>query len=120
MKATRRSCGLRLGLLGLLAGSVAGCQTFVGGQTLPSGHYLQHQPQYIAPSPAFPLTRELATQEAIAAAPAGGVVPGPVAPPAMGPLPGPMPGQGPGPAPGAPAPGPMPAPGGAPMAPGGL
>jgi hypothetical protein len=32
--------------------------------TLPSGYYLQHPPQYFPPSPAFPLSRELAGMEA--------------------------------------------------------
>jgi hypothetical protein len=122
MKAKGRYRGLRMGVLGLVVGSLAGCQTWVGGLTLPSGRYLQHQPQYFAPSPAFPLTRELATQEAVAAAPPGGVVPGPVAPGAGPVVPGPVSGPGPGgmpppvPIPGA---GPMPPPGGAPPAPGG-
>ncbi|MBM3978784.1 MAG: hypothetical protein FJ304_00600 [Planctomycetes bacterium] len=41
----------------------SGCQTWFGGMTLPSGRYLDHFPQYIAPDPAFPLPRELASQE---------------------------------------------------------
>ncbi len=45
------------------------------GMTLPSGKYVNHPPQYIPPSPAFPLTRELATQEAV-------WMPAPPAPPA--------------------------------------
>lgn len=40
----------------------SGCQTWVGGLTLPSPRYLQHYPQYFPPDPAFPLPRELATQ----------------------------------------------------------
>ena len=50
--------------LGLAITTLTGCQTNVAGMTLPSGHYLQHPPQYFAPSPAFPLQRELATMEA--------------------------------------------------------
>jgi hypothetical protein len=44
---------------------VAGCQTWVPetGQTLPSVNYLDHPPQYIPPSPPYPLPRE---QKAIA------------------------------------------------------
>ncbi|HEY1188371.1 MAG TPA: hypothetical protein VGE74_12035, partial [Gemmata sp.] len=34
------------------------------GMTLPSGKYLEHYPQYFPPDPAFPLPRELASQEA--------------------------------------------------------
>ncbi len=44
-----------------------GCQTEVTGMTLPSPRYLQHAPQYIPPSPPFPLPRELASMEAAAA-----------------------------------------------------
>ncbi len=31
--------------------------------TLPSGHYLEHVPQYFPQEPDFPLTKELAYQE---------------------------------------------------------
>ena len=70
--------------LGLAVGTSSGCQTWVGGMTLPSGRYLQHPPQYIPPSPAFPLPRELASQEAAAAAarPAAAPAPQPLPPPA--------------------------------------
>jgi len=47
-----------VGLSGL-----TGCQTWVGGMTLPTGHYLKHTPQYFSPDPAFPLPRELASME---------------------------------------------------------
>jgi hypothetical protein len=40
----------------------------ITGMTLPSGHYLQHPPQYFPPSPAFPLTREMASQQAVTTA----------------------------------------------------
>lgn len=47
----------------LLTGAVfsSGCQTWVpeAGLTLPSPHYLEHPPQYIPPSPDYPLQREL-------------------------------------------------------------
>jgi hypothetical protein len=68
MKTTRR--WQKLSAAGLLAAAsaTAGCQTWIAGMTLPSGRYLQHPPQYFAPSPAFPLPRELAAQEAAAAA----------------------------------------------------
>jgi len=44
----------------------SGCQTYFPetGQTLPSGHYLDHPPQYIPPTPQFPLPREQAGLEA--------------------------------------------------------
>ncbi len=72
MNAKRQT---RWGLLGLawVLAAATGCQTWVAGMTLPTGHYLEHPPQYIPPSPSYPLTRELATQEETAAAPAPGV-----------------------------------------------
>ena len=82
--------------LGMALATVTGCQTWTGGMTLPSGHYLDHPPQYITPSPTFPLQRELATQEAQTAGEGealGGpaVLPAPVAPPPGGQLPPPVP-----------------------------
>jgi hypothetical protein len=68
MKTSRRG---RLFLsAGLLLALVSGCQTWVPdtGMTLPSPNYLKHQPQYIPPSPPYPLSRELATLEEAAAA----------------------------------------------------
>ena len=49
---------------------VSGCQTWVPeiGMTLPSANYLKHQPQYIPPSPPYPLPRELSALEDAAAA----------------------------------------------------
>jgi hypothetical protein len=63
--------------------ALTGCQTWVGGMTLPSGRYLQHYPQYFAPDPDFPLPRELASQEDPdrAARQGPGLGPGPLAPP---------------------------------------
>lgn len=65
-----------LGALSLVSGLLVatGCQTNVAGMTLPSGHYLKHQPQYFPEEPAFPLTRELAAMEG-AAAPAAAAQP---------------------------------------------
>src|SRR5262249_55627428 len=105
--------GKLLGLVGIGFGLAAstGCQTNVAGMTLPSGHYLQHPPQYFPPSPPFPLQRELAAMEAQAAGPLGapgpaGVLPGPAPAPVVPPAPPP-----PHPAvPGAPAPGQIPPP----------
>jgi hypothetical protein len=75
---------LRTVALGLVVTAGAGCQTWVpeAGLTLPTGHYLDHPPQYIPPSPPYPLTREEASLEAATAAqlagrPAAGVAPGP-------------------------------------------
>jgi hypothetical protein len=47
------------------------CPREVEGMTLPSPHYLAHPPQYMPPSPAFPLTRELAAQEPLPNPPLG-------------------------------------------------
>lgn len=93
--------GLRLALTGL-----SGCQTNVAGMTLPSGHYLQHPPQYFPPSPPFPLTRELAQMQGVGVAgPVGPVAAGPVAPAVIAPAPGvPLPAQVPPPAQPPPAP----------------
>jgi hypothetical protein len=90
--------------LGLALAALSGCQTWVAGMTLPSGRYLQHPPQYFPPSPAFPLTRELASQDAAwsAAAPPGAAAP---LPPAV-----PVPGPAAAPAGPAPLPPPVPAP----------
>jgi hypothetical protein len=51
--------------LGLVLSWTSGCQTYFPetGQTLPSGYYLHHQPQYFPPTPPFPLPREEAGLE---------------------------------------------------------
>lgn len=69
MKRTRRWRGLGVAGLGLALAALSGCQTWVAGMTLPSGHYLEHPPQFIPESPAFPLPRELSRQEETAVAP---------------------------------------------------
>lgn len=74
--------------LGLSLTFLSGCQTWTSGMTLPSGRYLEHPAQYFPPSPPFPLPRELAAQERIAAEAAaaaargdgGEVLPAPVPP----------------------------------------
>jgi hypothetical protein len=78
MKTMRRWHGLGgLGLTALMLSSVVGCQTNVAGMTLPSGHYLQHPPQYIQDSPPFPLSRELASMQMQGAPAASLAVPAP-------------------------------------------
>jgi hypothetical protein len=68
MKRLRRwqvvTAGIGLGLA-----TASGCQTWVpqAGLTLPTPRYLNHQPQFIPPSPQFPLPKELASQEEAAA-----------------------------------------------------
>jgi hypothetical protein len=102
MKTSRKrtlACLAGLACLGSGLVALSGCQANVAGMTLPSGHYLDHPPQYIPPSPPYPLPRELATQEAIYAAPAPGAapavpLPAPLPPPAGapgGPVPAPLP-----------------------------
>jgi hypothetical protein len=92
----RRLKFLSLASLTLSVGFSAGCQTWMGGMTLPSPHYLEgHPPQYFPREPEFPLTRELAYQEETAgllnpkdrAAPVGVAPVPPVAAPAV-PAPG--------------------------------
>ena len=85
MKQTHRVPWVGAVGVSLALAALSGCQTWVGGMTLPSGHYLQHPPQYIPPSPPFPLPRELASQEAAAAAGRPGLAPAapvPLPPPA--------------------------------------
>jgi hypothetical protein len=67
----------------------SGCQTYFPetGQTLPSGYYLHHLPQYIPPTPPFPLPREEAGLEQAINQPGGPQV----APVAPAPLPPPVP-----------------------------
>jgi hypothetical protein len=112
MNKTRRRPLACLAGLGLALGSLSGCQTWIAGMTLPSGHYLQHPPQYFPPSPPYPLPRELAAQEATAGALAPGLaapVPGQLPPPvpAVPPGAGAVPPPG---APGVPGPGQLPPP----------
>jgi hypothetical protein len=103
MNTTRNRALACLAGLGLALGSLSGCQTWVAGMTLPSPHYLDHPPQYFPPSPPYPLPRELASQEAMYAAPVPGAAP-------VAPLPAPLPvPAGPG-APGGPGPAPLPPP----------
>ena len=80
-----------LGLSALLLSSVAGCQTWVSGMTLPSGHYLQHPPQYIPESPPFPLSRELASMQMQGAPGTTPILPAPAVVPGPAPVPPPPP-----------------------------
>ena len=47
------------GLLGCLALSMTGCQTSVGGQTLPSAYYLRDDVQYFPAGPEFLLSNKV-------------------------------------------------------------
>jgi hypothetical protein len=60
MRTFRRERLFVLGAVGLLASMLTGCQTWIGGMTLPSPHYLEHHPpQYFPAEPDFPLPNEL-------------------------------------------------------------
>lgn len=50
--------GVAVTLLAAGVGSLTGCQVDVGGQTLPSGHYLMDDVQYFRPGPEFMLSNE--------------------------------------------------------------
>lgn len=67
----RRMVRLMLAGATVVLAASTGCQTWTAGMTLPSGRYLEHPPQYFPPSPAFPLSKELATMEKQQAAAAG-------------------------------------------------
>lgn len=58
--------GKRLALLGcaLLGMTGVGCQTTIGGQTLPSAYYLQDDVQYFPSGPEFRLSRQVEALEA--------------------------------------------------------
>jgi hypothetical protein len=43
---------------------LTGCQSSIGGQTLPSPYYLEDDVQYFAPGPEFKLSNEAAAQKA--------------------------------------------------------
>jgi hypothetical protein len=103
MQTIRRARLLGLAALGLSVGMLTGCQTWYGGMTLPSPHYLDagHVPQYFPAEPEFPLTRELAYQEEAA---------GLLNPRDGGPVQNPPPVPGVGPAKGGPAAPPVPMP----------
>ena len=90
MKKRLGPAGRLLAGLAVTAAVLTGCQTQTTGtgMTLPSPRYLNYPPQYIPPSPPFPLPRELAGQEATAASALAGVAPG-----AAIPLPVPVPAE---------------------------
>lgn len=52
-------CGMSLVALGM-----TGCQSSIGGQTLPSPYYLYDDVQYFAPGSEFKLSNEAAAQKA--------------------------------------------------------
>ncbi len=69
--------GLGCLVVSLLA-MTTGCQTWVpeAGLTLPSPRYLEHPPQFIPPSPEFPLNKETESLNKAISAQAVNVGPG--------------------------------------------
>src|SRR4051812_16621856 len=61
MFASRISISPRIVLLGcaLLSATSIGCQSTIGGQTLPSAFYLQDDVQYFPAGPEFRLSRQV-------------------------------------------------------------
>ena len=70
MKTTGMTNRLKAAICGIvlvLAVCGTGCQVSIGGQTLPSGYYLDDDVQYFAPGTEFKLPREAAALKAAAA-----------------------------------------------------
>jgi hypothetical protein len=53
--------------MGLAAIGITGCQSSIGGQTLPSPYYIDDDVQYFAPGPEFKLSAEAAAMKAFRA-----------------------------------------------------
>ena len=66
----KRSAGLVLGGL-LISASLCGCQTTIGGQTLPSAHYLEDDIQYFPAGEEFLLPNTVRAHQEYKAARAG-------------------------------------------------
>lgn len=62
MKRTSRTIAT-LSFVGCLFGASLGCQTWVGGMTLPSPDYLKDKPDYIQPAPLYKHSKELASMQ---------------------------------------------------------
>ena len=58
---------LAAGGIALATAASTGCQIDVGGQTLPSGYYLDDDIQYFPPGPEFKLAKEAARMKEYAA-----------------------------------------------------
>ena len=61
MKANKGRTGILLSMLAAMASSalLTGCQTSIGGQTLPSATYLDDDVQYFPAGPEFKLTNQV-------------------------------------------------------------
>jgi hypothetical protein len=74
--------------------SSVGCQTTIGGQTLPSAYYLRDDLQYFPAGPEFKLTRQVQAIEEYKLRQQGLGLEAEAAPPAQAPGPAPAPGPG--------------------------
>ena len=65
MKTTAGRPGILLSLAAVIASSAlfTGCQTTIGGQTLPSPDYLSDDVQYFPAGPEFKLTNQVAASK---------------------------------------------------------
>lgn len=63
LKTTSARPWLLLLGVALLSASTIGCQSTVGGQTLPSAFYLRDDVQYFPPGPEFRLTKQVEALE---------------------------------------------------------
>jgi len=79
---------LVLGCAAVCSSSV-GCQTTIGGQTLPSAYYLKDDLQYFPPGPEFKLTRQVQAMEEYKLRQQGGAVGADGGPPPPAPAPEP-------------------------------
>ena len=88
MKLNLLSPGTWLLVLGCAAVSstLVGCQTTIGGQTLPSAYYLRDDLQYFPPGPEFKLSRQVQALDEYRLRQQGGG--GEEGPPAPAPAPG--------------------------------
>lgn len=61
MNLNRLKCWPQMGLLacGLMSAAATGCQTTIGGQTLPSAYYLDDDVQYFPAGPEFLLPNQV-------------------------------------------------------------
>jgi hypothetical protein len=69
MRQTSKTNWISFPLAGVIAlGTLCmtGCQSSIGGQTLPSPYYLYDDVEYFAPGPEFKLAREAAAMKAFA------------------------------------------------------
>lgn len=59
LKLLSPRAGLLLAGYAVLCSASVGCQSSIGGQTLPSAYYLRDDLQYFEPGPEFKLTRQV-------------------------------------------------------------